>query len=571
MRSKSYLFFDFMVFILLLFPLLTGGIWIDRPGLFIELSDLAIPTLLITLIGAVVFRKGDPLRDSLVFRYSSQLWNQWESWVSRRSRLALLSGALFFGTIWSLAAVLRHWNFGTHFNDFGIYLNGLWNFTSGHGYLCAPCGDVLLMVDHQSPSFLVLAPLLKIFPYAETLLIVQSMGLALGGMAMYYLFRQYSSIGWGASLAPLIYWAYLPIRNASYFNFHPEAIALSFLLCAIVGLQSTRSRDRILGMMAMIFAMGLKEAIPTVTFAIGMVWLLGAGPLETRKFTRKLALPLMIGSFSLFYLDLHWVPKLYGFQNHHHQNEYSHFGNCIKDIILSPFLKPGIFLDHIFTKSRLIFLFWTLAPLAFLPLLNPLILITALPGYLLLFLSSAEYRINIQFHYSIIPAVGLFWAMPMGFNRLQKWSSKKFLVFWIIFWVLGTHGRSDGFKLRSHINSSHAKWIHSEVIPNVNPNTELSTSAALLPHFARRRYINVLPNIRDAQGQLNSCIFWDSAVQNLDLDEKGYQQFRQSLLALGYKKVVDCDGFEAYELKSDRNDSVGSCFQKIPICTGLRR
>ncbi|MGZ6370386.1 MAG: hypothetical protein ACXWPM_06535, partial [Bdellovibrionota bacterium] len=50
---------DLIFAILIAFPLLTGGAWIRRPGLVLELSDLAVPTLVLGALTALVHRLVD--------------------------------------------------------------------------------------------------------------------------------------------------------------------------------------------------------------------------------------------------------------------------------------------------------------------------------------------------------------------------------------------------------------------------------------------------------------------------------------------------------------------------------
>ncbi|MGK5081798.1 hypothetical protein WDW37_00710 [Bdellovibrionota bacterium FG-1] len=51
-------FWDVLFFVLVAFPLLTGGLWISRPHLFLELSDLGVPVVIVAGIGLWLrFRK----------------------------------------------------------------------------------------------------------------------------------------------------------------------------------------------------------------------------------------------------------------------------------------------------------------------------------------------------------------------------------------------------------------------------------------------------------------------------------------------------------------------------------
>ena len=49
---------------------------------------------------------------------------------------------------------------------------------------------------------------------------------------------------------------------------------------------------------------------------------------------------------------------------------YQRFGGGIGDLLLAPFTQPGYFVSQLIDRERLIFLFWTLAPVGFLPLFH---------------------------------------------------------------------------------------------------------------------------------------------------------------------------------------------------------
>ena len=92
------------------------------------------------------------------------------------------------------------------------------------------------LIDHQSYTFFLLAPLIRWFPKAETLLVVQAAWLALPGVIVYYLALQYlPRKHWATSALPLLAWFYNPIRNANSFDFHPETMMLPLFLAGIWG------------------------------------------------------------------------------------------------------------------------------------------------------------------------------------------------------------------------------------------------------------------------------------------------------------------------------------------------
>jgi hypothetical protein len=330
------------------------------------------------------------------------------------------------------------------------------------------------------------------------------------------------------------------------------------MLWAIAGIQSERLGARVWGFLLLLYSVGLKEVGPPLLSALGMAWALGAGPEQTRAFTRRVGIVFIPLGIVLLYVDLALIPPLFGMATHNHRNEYQQFGPSLVDVVLSPILQPKLFVSHLVSESRLKFLFWTLAPLGFLPLLNPRALVLALPGYLLLFLSTAEYRITPIFHYAIIPAVGLFFALPGALVKAAQKGGLHLLVVWVLFWSLGANGRSDWFRVREMDRSKHAVWLSDHLIPSIDPNVDLSAPSALVPHLFARQWVATFPRVTDAANQPLPCVLIDDGVKNLDLAPGQLQAVESQLQSSGYERVLSCGSFRAYEKK--RGQEGRGCF-----------
>jgi uncharacterized membrane protein len=552
--------FDFSVFILILFPFLTGGVWYRRPGLWLELSELGVPVLLVGAL-ALFLRKflKIPLDESWSLRSFRRIWALWSGRLEARPAFTLWGAAILVGTGWAMASLLRHWSFGSHSFDLGIFTNAIWNLVHGHGYISSLKDGMNLFADHQSPLFWLLAPVFKLFPFPETLLVAQGLGLALGGVAVCFLGRQYLRRGhWFLTALPLIYWLYLPIRNANAFDFHPEVFLLPLFLAGILGMQGSSARSRILGGVAFVLALGAKESAPPILTGIGIAWLLGASPQSARAFTRRVAPVLIVAGILVFYIDLRVVPQLFE-KEYAYQDAYKHFGISPGDIFLSPIAKPELFWSQILGAARLKFLFWTLAPLAFLPLFNGRVFLVSIPAYLMLFLSQGDLRVGLHFHYGIEPSVGLFWALPGALLALEKKRVGRWLMVWVAFWVLAASGRSEMYRIRNHLGTSHSRWLAREVIPRVDPAVSLAASDSLVPHLATRPWIRNLSNIRAQDGKIVACILVDTGVDNGPLSPDELSGLEGFLRGLGYRQRWACRSVRVFERDVP-------CLSSLPEC-----
>ena len=547
--GKIVRFWDALLCVLVVFPLLTGGVWIKRPGLFLELSELGVPVIVVTIIGLGVFVwLRAPLESSLVVQGFRRLWSHWSRWVSDFPKITLWSAAALVTVLWSWVAFRRHWNLATSSHDLGIFTNAIWNLTHGNGYYSSVKDGISLFADHQSPLFWLTAPFFMLVPRAETLLFLQAAGLATGGVALYYLARQYlpqgKTLAWAA--LPLMYWAYLPLRNANAFEFHPEVFMLPLFLWGIVGIQTKENGMRALGALALLLALGGKESAGLVAVGIGTAWLLRAGPLETRDFTRWAGLALAFSGLGVFLFDLGIVPGIYG-RTYVYGQSYSQFGGNLHSVLMAPFKETRLFFNHLFGQPRLKFLFWTLSPLAFLPLLGWRALVASVPGYMILFLS--DNRLSLQFHYIIEAATGLFWAATLGFKYISDHGRKRTLAalpLWLLFWGLATFGRSELYRVRVHQPDAHRAWVLSEVLPCLDGAASMSATDALVPHLATRKWIHELPETRIPREGEVACIVVDSQLPNWPMSPDNVALFVKTVEGQGRRADYRCGSLQVF-------------------------
>lgn len=583
MKSKAGLlyFWDFLVWVLIAFPLLTGGVWIKRPGLFIELAELGGPVLVVSLLGALLhYWKKIELSEASSIRLALNLWRRWNELIEQKPRATLWLTALCSTVLLSLSSLRRHWAYGSGAYDLGIFTNAIWNLTHGIGYVSSVKFSstvseraLNLFADHQSPVFWLFAPLFKLFPYPETLLILQAAAISTGGVALYWLGRQYLKNeykAWASAL-PLLYWAYLPTRNANAFDFHPEVTMLPLFLWAILGLQSETIKARLLGLTALIVGLGAKESAGPVAFGVGLAWLACAAPEQTRSFCRKMGVALMAIGVAVFYVDTHLVPQMFG-GSYVYSSNYSQFGDGVSGIILSFFTKPVFFLSYFFGKARLKFLLWTLGPLSFLPLIGWQAFLAALPGYAMLFLSEGDQRLNLQFHYATEASIGLFWATALALTKVSRRPSPRprQLAWAMLICALVFFGRSELFRIRKFSPTAHTQWLQRKVLPCVNPTASLATTGALVPHLATRPWIHDLPQIRTPgggpEGAKVQCVIYDSQLDNWPMTDDVKAKLSSTLQSQNFASVYRCDGIEVFQNRGPAQMGSESCLTCVPVC-----
>src|SRR5207253_752685 len=112
--------------------------------------------------------------------------------VRREGGVALGLAAAYF-IVYSTLSVLRHESYHSFGFDLGLFDQVFWNTTQGR-LLESTMSQAIpvphsLLGDHFSPVFLLFVPLYLVFPHPETLLVIQTLALALGAWPVYLLAR----------------------------------------------------------------------------------------------------------------------------------------------------------------------------------------------------------------------------------------------------------------------------------------------------------------------------------------------------------------------------------------------
>jgi hypothetical protein len=496
----------------------------------------------------------EPWENSFFIRLGTRLGRAWLDAV-RRSRRALWTAAAAIGLALFAVALLRHWAFDSHGYDLGIFTNVMWNLTHGNGYVSSVKGGINLFTDHQSPSYWLLAPLFWLVPRPETLLFAQSLGLAAGGPALFYLAAaRFGREHWAPAALPWLYWTYLPMRNANAFDFHPEVFMLPLFLWAFAGFLSNRRATKMLGVLALAVALGTKESAPIVAVGLGIAWALTGA--------RWHGAALAAVGVALFFFDVKVVPGLFGGGEYAYMGQYGRFGSGIGDVLAAPFTQPAFFFSELIDRERLAFLFWTLAPLGFLPLADWRAALAALPPYVVLFLSEGDQRVRLVFHYGIEPGTALFWALPFGLAAFAERFGWRRAGLWMLVWAFAAHGPTELFRARTYAPGPKSEWLAKEVLPCVDRVAPMAASDVLIPHLSTRAWIGYPDQLaQQPSGDPVHCVVTDLKLGlNWPLGRGGVERVLETLPGRGYREAWRCGTVSVYELRSAR------CMHCTPRC-----
>jgi uncharacterized membrane protein len=536
----------------------------DKPGFGLSFVVWSMTrgtgAVLLVALAGIAIREAtrEPWERSFFFRAGRGLGRAWLRLVERAPARALWGAAFLVGLLFLAVAIVRHLAFDTHGFDLGIFTNVLWNLTHGHGYVSSVKGGINLFIDHQSPLLWAFAPLFAAAPRPETLLVAQAFGLAAGGPALYYLSRARFGAGhWAPAALPWLYWCYLPLRNANAFDFHPEVFMLPLFLWSFAAFASRSALARAFGVAAFVAALGAKESAGVV--AAG----LGAGIALTRAAESwRRAWPgvlLALAGAAVFFFDVKVVPGLFG-REYPYLNLYQRFGGGLADLLLAPFTQPVYFFSQLLDHERVNFLFWTLAPLGFLPLVAWRAAAAALPPYLMLLLSEGDQRVRIVFHYGIEPACALFWALPFGLAAAAARFGWSRTGVWLLVWAAAALGPGEIGRIRDYEPTKHQRWLAREAMPCIDPQAPTAASDVLVPHLATRVWVSYPYALKTTSGEPVSCVVTDLDLGTWPLLSSELQEVLDELPARGYRRALQCGRFSVYERAG------ASCLRCTPRC-----
>src|SRR5438445_13635142 len=158
------------------------------------------------------------------------------------------------------------------------------------------------LADHFSPIYLLLVPFYAVFPRPQTLLVIQTLFLALGVWPLYLLARLKLEPGFQRLVWALAYFLFLPVAFINLFDFHELALVVLPLGFAIYFLEKGRPGLFLLSLLSTFL---VKEELPLVGVGFGAYILL-------TKRDWKLGLGVLAGSLVAFVAVIRVIIPAFG-------------------------------------------------------------------------------------------------------------------------------------------------------------------------------------------------------------------------------------------------------------------
>lgn len=367
--------------------------------------------------------------------------------------------------------------------DHGLHANVSWNVLSGNGFYSS-CQEINYLGGHFSPIYIFTSPLYYIWNNAGVLLILQSVGIVVGGVAIYFISLHITRDKIVSLLFVIFFFSNRYLHFVSRFDYHPVALFIPVCLFLIY---SFEVRKWGMFIILTIIALLIKENIPLALagFAIFMIFI---------KDSRKYGIILGIISIILFIVEIRvFMPMINDMLL---IGRYSNFGENFNEVLHNIFLNPPLLLKNtILDVNKLKELLNLFKSYAFLPILSGIYIIPSIFPILWNHMSSFKGQWSFNFHYSssIIPF--LMYSSVYGYYKLFNILSRKFdknklrfLSYILILYISIMSFLSVPRYIYEDKNTEHISEFLS-IYKSFRQTDQICAQTALMPHLALRKKI----------------------------------------------------------------------------------
>lgn len=325
--------------------------------------------------------------------------------------------ALGYFVLYSVLSVLRHATYHSFGPDLGIFDQIFWNTTQGRFFestmsLALPTPHSYFG-DHFSPVYILLLPAYALVPRPETLLVIQTLFLALGVWPLYLLTRIKLEPGFQRLVWAFVYFLFLPVAFINLYDFHEMALSVLPLGFAIYFLERGQ---RGLFLLSLVSTFLIKEELPLVGIGFGAYILL-------TKRDLKLGLGVLAGSVVAFLGVVKVIIPAFGGGSYAYFTgriafRYPELGANPGDIVSNVVRHPDRLSSILFQPQKLKFLVGIFGPVLGLSAFSGFAAILVLPTLGILLLSNYPPQYAFTSHYSATLIALVIGTSILGFARL---------------------------------------------------------------------------------------------------------------------------------------------------------
>lgn len=459
------------------------------------------------------------------------------------ARLIVYSAVVLYGLVFAAMSVLHFAAFRYARVDLGTMTQAVWSTAHGNFLqITTEAGrQTMRFAIHVDPFLALLAPFWRIWPSPLMLLVVQALGVSAGALPVYWLGRKHLGSGRAAAHFAIAYLLY-PATQFNTFTigsgFHALSMAIPLVLFAIWFLDE----DRLLRFAAFaLLAISTKEEVAASVGCLG-VWY---AVRKKRRFTGGIIFVTGVAVSVVDFLVV--IPHYTAADVNPFRGRYAEVGGTPTGIAHKAITDPGALIHTIATGHKLLYVILLLVPFAGLWLLEPLLLLGAVPDLAINLLSSRSDQTIISSPRTagLVPFIVA--ASVLGAARLRRNPDAASMLALVGAACLALYSplyfaHGDLSAARSSVTA--AKTHALALIPSSAP---VAASNQLGGYVSGRRFVYSFPYLRAAQ--------WAIIDRNDPTygDVRGYRRAVKRLQGdTGWKVVYDAEGIEVFRKVGQR-------------------
>jgi len=319
---------------------------------------------------------------------------------------------IIYASAFSVLSILRHHALGTSFYDLGLLDAALRNTAHGAFFQSGPFPTDSFFTAHFSPLIAVLAPFYWLWEGPATILIIQSIALALGGWLVYVIASRFLENRWLAMGLALSFLLHRATQGVTLFDAH-EIMLAPLLLLGLFYLGRWGKPWQWL--MWLILTLLLREDMGLYAALLG--WIMFWGSQERRAGIWIFIIGL--GHFLLFRLWLYDV--LVPGHMHWEAIRYSELGRNVGQFSVNILADPSIVLQALLAPAALFMMAQMLAPVAFLPFATPLRSLALLLPFFMLTAADFSALDVFGLHYPAFILPLIYILAILGLEKVRRW------------------------------------------------------------------------------------------------------------------------------------------------------
>jgi len=416
--------------------------------------------------------------------------------------VALFLMAAVYAVALSIVSIDGYNRFAYSAFDLGLFDQGIWLVSIGRDPFITIRG-MHLFGDHIQFTSVLFAPFYAVWNDARALLVAQSVVLASGAVPLFLIAKEKLKSQYVSLAFPFCYLLYPALHYLNLENFHPVTLAVPMLLSAFYFM--TRKRYAPYLALVVLLLLTREELIFTV---------LALGAYAFLFHDRRIGIATAL-------LALVWIPAVFYVVFPHYIQFYTPFqhpnmarGGGITDII-GAVISPQEMASRLGTQANLAYLSGILAPVAFVPLLQPQVFMLALPALAINMITGWPYAHSIEYHYTyaIIPfvfisvvyvfssAIDIMKKRGFRFRKAALWLAVSALVAASIAGNVAVGPGSTSVTSGRFAEIFEAFWnanprdvVMQEAVAVVPGTATVSASYLFVPHMSHREVIYMFPN-----------------------------------------------------------------------------